>query len=231
MAWPYLPHLPHLPRAVDVVLSDRFVGRWRRLATRATHGTVVEFGFGSGLNLPHYPPQVHTVLAVEPDDEAWDAALQSGRIDAFAAARGQDPQDAVRRVGLDAQSVDLPDHAADAVVSTWSLCSIPDPAAALAQAGRLLAPGGRLHLAEHGLAPSPRVAAVQRRIQPTWGRLAGGCHLDRDIPALLRAAGFDPAPLHRGYAAPTAPLRPWTWFAAGAAARSQAEPPVDRPGD
>lgn len=204
-------------RAVDLILSDRFVGDWRRLATAGARGTVVEFGFGSGLNLAHYPAAVGRVLAVEPDDDAWNAALASGRIAAFAALRGVPTADAVRRVGLDAAAIDLPDGSADAVVATWTLCSIPQVHAALQEARRLLSPGGGLHLAEHGLAPTPRVAAVQRRLQPTWGRLAGGCHLDRDIPALLGRAGFDGSGLRRRYAVPGIPLRPWTWFLAGTA--------------
>lgn len=207
----------HLPRAVDLVLSDRFVGHWRRLAAAGTTGTVVEFGFGSGLNLPHYPPGVRQVLAVEPDDDAWAAATSSGRIEAFAAERGVPGAEAVRRVGPDAAAVELPDGSADAVLATWTLCSIPDVTAALGQARRLLAPGGALHLAEHGLAPTAAVAGIQRRLQPTWGRVAGGCHLDRDIPALLHAAGFATDALNRGYAFPAAPLRPWTWFVAGRA--------------
>jgi SAM-dependent methyltransferase len=204
-------------RPVDLVLSDRFVGGWRRLATAGAHGTVVEFGFGSGLNLPHYPTAVREVLAVEPDDDAWAAALDSGRIDAFAQARGASPATAVRRVGLDAAEVDLPDGFTDAVVATWTLCSIPAVSQALAQARRLLTPDGALHVVKHALAPSPRVAAVQRRIQPAWGRVAGGCHLDRDIPALLEEAGFGAEGLRRRYAVRGAPLRPWTWFVAGAA--------------
>lgn len=206
-----------LPRAVDLLLADRFVGDWRRLATAGAHGTVVEFGFGSGRTLPHYPAAVGQVLAVEPDDDAWAVALASGRVAAFAAARGVDPDQAVRRVGLDAAAVSLPDASADAVVATWTLCSIPAVAAALDEARRLLATGGALHLVEHALAPSPGVATVQRGIQPLWGRLAGGCHLDRDIPALLDGAGFEAGGLRRRYAVRRAPLQPWTWFVAGAA--------------
>ena len=206
-----------LPRAVDLVLSDRFVGSWRDLATAGAHGTVVEFGFASGLNLPHYPAAVRRVLAAEPDDHAWASAQASGRIEVFAAARGLDPRDAVRRISQDAATLPLDDESVDAVVSTWTLCSIPEVGRALAEARRVLRPGGALHLAEHALAPSPRVAAFQRTVQPWWGRAAGGCHLDRDIPQLLAAAGFDTTRLTRRYFTRAAPLRPWTWFVAGTA--------------
>lgn len=213
-------HLPKpaFPRAVDIALSDRFVGDWRRFSLAGTSGTVVEFGFGSGLNLPHYPPAVRQVLAVEPDDAAWAAAVRSRRVERFATARGATAEQAVHRAGRDAAAVDLPDGCVDAVVATWTLCSIPDVTAALAQARRLVRPGGALHLVEHSLAPSRRVVAVQHAVQPLWGRAARGCHLDRDIPALLATAGFDPAGLVRRYATPVAALRPWTWFVAGAAA-------------
>lgn len=170
---------------------------------------MVEFGFGSGLNLPHYSDAVERVLAVEPDDEAWAAALASGRVGAFGRP--------VERAGIDAADVPLADGSADSVVATWTLCSIAHIGPALAEARRLLRSGGRLHLAEHSLAPTARVAGVQRRLQPTWGRLAGGCHLDRDIPALLSDGGFDPSGLTRRYLTRAAPLRPWTWFVAGAA--------------
>lgn len=199
-----------LPRAVDVVLSHRIVGPWRRHACAGVSGTVVEFGFGSGLNLGHYGDDVREVLAVEPDDGAWAAALDSGRITAFGRP--------VTRVGLDAAGIDLADASADAVVSTWTLCSIPDLAGALAQARRLLRPGGALHLAEHSLSPSARVARVQRAIQPAWGRAAGGCHIDRDIAGELGRAGFDTSALVARHITRALPLRPWTWFVAGAAA-------------
>ncbi len=143
-------------------------------------GTVVEIGFGSGLNVPHYPPEVHTVHAVEP--AARSVALASERIEAGHAQ--------VHHAGLTGERIDLPSASADAVLSTWTLCSIPVLDAALAEIRRVLKPGGTLHFVEHGISTDPKVARRQRRIEPINKALFGGCHLTRDIPALLTRAGF-----------------------------------------
>ncbi len=197
-----------LPRLVDVVLGDRVTGEWRDAVARGVAGEVLELGFGSGTNLGHYAPDVTRVLAVEPSDLAWQKAAP--RVAAFGRP--------VERVGLDGASVSLPDASVDAVVSTWTMCTIPDLPAALAEVRRVLRPGGRLHFVEHSLAPSRRVARVQRRLQPVWGRAAGGCHLDRDIPDLLHAAGLVADDLSTRYASTWWPARPFGWFVSGSAA-------------
>lgn len=170
-----------LPRVIDVILSDRATGRWREQACSATSGEVLEVGFGSGTNLRHYPAAVSRLLAVEPSDVAWHKA--ASRITAFGRP--------VERIGLDGASLDLPDASVDAVVSAYTMCTIPDLDAALAEFRRVLRPGGRLHFVEHSLSPEPAVAAKQRRWQPRWEKVAGGCHLDRDIPVLVEAADFE----------------------------------------
>ena len=111
----YDDHL--FPRLVDLTLTDPLVGSWRRSACAGLSGDVVEFGFGSGRNLPHYPDAVRTVAAVEPSDVAWSRA--GARVDDFARRGGR-----VERVSLDAARVGLPDDSADAIVTTWTLCSI-----------------------------------------------------------------------------------------------------------
>ncbi|WP_423851279.1 class I SAM-dependent methyltransferase [Aeromicrobium sp.] len=196
-----------LPRLIDVVLGDRMTGGWREGVCRDLSGEVLEIGFGSGTNLSHYGAGVTRVLAVEPSDRAWDIARK--RIDGFGRP--------VKRIGLDGARLDLPDATVDAVVSTWTMCTIPDLAGALAEARRVLRPGGRLHFVEHSLAPTHRVARIQRSLQPVWGRAAGGCHLDRDIPALLRAAGFSTPDLRQRYASALWPARPFGWFVTGSA--------------
>jgi ubiquinone/menaquinone biosynthesis C-methylase UbiE len=143
-------------------------------------GTVVEIGFGSGLNVPHYPADVRTVHAVEPLERS--VALASERIDASQAD--------VRHAGLDGERIDLPSGCADAVLSTWTLCSIPDVDAALAEIRRVLKPGGALHFVEHGISPDPKVARNQGRVEPITKPILGGCHLTRDVPGLLVGAGF-----------------------------------------
>ena len=196
-----------VPHLVDLALGERVTGGWRERAVAGVDGVVLELGFGSGANLIHYGPAVERVLAVEPSDVAWEKA--SARIESFGRP--------VERAGLDGAHLDVPDASVDAVVSTWTMCTIPDLGSALAEVRRVLRPGGRLHFVEHSLAPSARVVRVQRRIQPTWGRLAGGCHLDRDIPAEVAAAGFAIPDLRTRYASRLWPARPFGWFVTGAA--------------
>ncbi len=169
-----------LPRVIDVLLSDRVTGRWREQACGGTSGEVLEVGFGSGTNLQHYPPAVRHLLAVEPADVAWRKA----------APRIADFGRPVTRIGLDGASIDLPDDSVDAVVTAYTMCTIPDLDSALSEFARVLRPGGRLHFVEHSLSPEPAVAARQRRWQPWWEKVAGGCHLDRDLPALVVGSGF-----------------------------------------
>jgi ubiquinone/menaquinone biosynthesis C-methylase UbiE len=195
-----------LPRLMDLSLNDAAAGRYRRATTAGLHGDVVELGFGSGRNLPHYPPTVTRVLAVEPADLSWERAAE--RVRTFGRP--------VERVSLDGARVPLPDASVDAVVSTWTLCTIPDLGSALAEARRVLRPGGTLRFVEHSLAPDERVRRTQRRVQPAWGRLAGGCHLDRDLPRLVADAGFEVEVGDAHYVTGW-PVRAWGWFVTGTA--------------
>jgi ubiquinone/menaquinone biosynthesis C-methylase UbiE len=196
-----------LPSAVDLVLSDPVVGDWRRRACRDVSGEVLDVGFGSGRNLPFYGHEVTRVLAIDPSDSGW--ARARGRIDAFGRP--------VARVGSDGADIPLADATVDAVVTTWTMCSIPDLSAALGEMRRVLRPGGAVHFVEHSLAPDAGVARAQQRIQPFWGRMSGGCHLDRDIPAALTAAGFKPSRLTTRYVSSVTPTKPWGWFCQGRA--------------
>lgn len=195
-----------LPRLVDATLAGPASGTWRRSVTAGLAGEVLEVGFGSGTNLPHYPDEVRRVLAVEPADLAW--ARAGDRVQAF--------QRPVERVGVDAATLPVDDASVDAVVSTWTLCTIPDVGAALAEARRVLRPGGELRFVEHSRAPGGWVERAQRTLQPVWGAVAGGCHLDRAIVDLLEGAGFAVALDHDGYVVP-APAHPWGWFVLGVA--------------
>ena len=178
-----------LPRIVDVVCGMRSMVPHRQRVNAGLHGRVVELGFGSGLNVPHYPPAVTSVAAVEPADVGWE----------LAAERVREATVSIERVGLDGQSLPLPDDSCDTALSTWTLCTIPDVTAALQEVRRVLRPGGTFHFVEHGLAPDDKVRRWQHRLDPVQQRVFGGCHLTRPIGDLLTDAGFAVAELDTFY--------------------------------
>lgn len=178
------------PRLMTLVMDTRQNRRIRARVCAELAGDVVEIGFGSGLNLPHLPAGVRRIRAVDPSRVG--TRLAADRI-ATAAAE-------VELAGLDGQRLPFDDASADAVLSTWTLCSIPDAVTAIAEVRRVLRPGGALHFVEHGLAPDDSVARWQHRFDPIQQRIAAGCHLDRDIPALLDAGGMRILRLERYYA-------------------------------
>jgi ubiquinone/menaquinone biosynthesis C-methylase UbiE len=123
----------------------------------------------------------------------------SPRLLALAARARRPPGLTLELLRLEPGPLPFPDASFDSAVMTWVLCSVPDVPAALAELRRVLRSGGRLHFVEHGLAPETRVQAWQRRLTPLWRPLAGGCHLDRPVEALLQAGGFRLERLERGY--------------------------------
>jgi ubiquinone/menaquinone biosynthesis C-methylase UbiE len=172
-----------LPRLIDRVCGARSTHERRRHVCAGLSGRVVELGFGSGTNVPFYPPEVQWVAAVEPNDTAWH----------LAAARIAASPVPVERCGPDGAHIPLADASCDAALSTWTLCTIPDVETALAEVRRVLKPGGTLHFVEHGLAPAgdEQVRRWQHRLDPIQRRVAGGCHLARPIAALITGAGFE----------------------------------------
>ena len=178
-----------LPRFQDKVMARKGTREPRSRVCAGLQGDVVEVGFGTGLNATHYPPEVARVFAVEPSTVCM--RLAAPRI-ARCAAR-------VELAGLNGQHLDLPSDAFDGVLSTWTLCTIPDVTVALAELRRVLKGGGTFHFIEHGSAPDPKVARWQGRLEPLNKRLAGGCHLTRDIPRLIEDAGFAIEHLNKYY--------------------------------
>jgi ubiquinone/menaquinone biosynthesis C-methylase UbiE len=171
-----------LPYVLDLACGIRPVSRQRQKIVPLAHGQVLEVGIGTGLNVPFYDrTRVQRVVGVDPSLELH--ALAQRRIDAAGLN--------VELVGLSAERLPLADASFDTVVCTYTLCSIPDPAAALAEMRRVLRPGGRLLFSEHGRAPDASVRRWQHRLQPIWTPLAGGCKLSVDVPDILRAAGFE----------------------------------------
>ena len=168
------------PRILDVLMNTKETRRIRARVCDGLAGEVVEVGFGTGHNLPFLPPDVTRLRAVDP--------LAKGRD--LAAARVAAATCDVEFVGLDGQRLDVPDVSADAVLTTWTLCSIGDPVAAVREMRRVLRPGGRVHFVEHGRSPHESVRRWQHRCNGLQRRVAGGCNLDRDIPALLAEGGL-----------------------------------------
>jgi SAM-dependent methyltransferase len=169
-----------VPRLTDAALRGVDLGESRARACADLHGRVLEIGFGGGLNLRHLPPAVTALGAVEPSDLGWSLSERRR-------ARTSLP---ITRIGLDGQAIEAPDASYDAALCTFTLCTIPDPLAALAEVRRLVRPGGTLAFLEHGLAADPRTRRWQRRLDPWQQRLAGGCHLTRDPAALVEQAGL-----------------------------------------
>jgi ubiquinone/menaquinone biosynthesis C-methylase UbiE len=185
-----------LPRITDRALGNRQMDALRARVTAPVTGEVLEIGFGSGRNVPHYGPGVTRVRAVDPARVGRKLAAERIR------ARGVP----VEYVGLDGQDLPLPDACVDHVVTTWTLCSIPDVAQALREIRRVLRPGGGFHFVEHGRAPEPAIARWQTRLNPLQRRLFGGCHLDRDIEALVRSSGLELTRIERYYMKGPKPL-------------------------
>src|ERR1700686_3728358 len=168
-----------LPRLLDLAMRSRVLDRHRHKAIALARGAVLEIGVGSGLNLALYGPAVGAVCAIDPSAELLRLAPQRCTGGAVPVARGR----------ASAEQLPFSDAVFDTVVTTWTLCSIADPLAALIETWRILKPGGRLVFVEHGLAPEPGVARWQHWLTPCWKCIAGGCHLDRRIDGLLGAAG------------------------------------------
>jgi SAM-dependent methyltransferase len=170
-----------LPRFVNVMLGNKEFAQVRKEACAGLRGDAIELGFGSGLNLPHLPPEVTGVWTVDPSRVAVRLAAKR-----MVAA----PVD-VHVGGLDGERLDFPDDRFDCALSTMTLCTIPDARAALRELRRVMKPGALFHFAEHGHSPDAKVARTQDRFDGLQQKTAGGCHLNRPIDALLTDAGFE----------------------------------------
>jgi len=169
-----------LPHFIDFALSRRPFLRARERVARGLHGEVLEVGFGSGLNVPYYPPAVKAIHAIDPS--ATGKKIAQKRIDARGVPVVWD--------GLDGQRLALPDASVDCALSTFTFCTIPDIAAALREIKRVLKLDGALHFLEHGRSLDPKVARWQDRLDPVQMCIGGGCHLNRPMTDLVRSAGF-----------------------------------------
>ncbi|HET9731747.1 MAG TPA: class I SAM-dependent methyltransferase [Acidimicrobiales bacterium] len=178
-----------LPRFINWALANRELARIRERVTAGLSGEVLEVGFGSGLNVPYYPGAVRRVKAVDPATVGRE--LARGRVAASPVR--------VDYVALDGQELPIESASVDHALITWTLCTIPDPVRALGEIRRVLRPGAEVHFVEHGRSPDAAVARWQDRLTPLQRRLFGGCHLNRQIDALLAGTGFEITRMDRYY--------------------------------
>ena len=189
------------PRVMNKVCNTNETRRLRTEVCAGLFGEVVEIGFGTGLNLAHLPSSVSRLLAIDP--------MRRGR--ELAEERLVAADVPVDFVGLDAETLALDDDSVDGALSTWTLCSVPEPVAAVRELARVLRPGGTFHFVEHGLAPDPGVRRWQNRLNGVQRRVACGCNMNRDIPAIIEAGGMTVTSLDTFYANGSPKVLGWTF--------------------
>jgi ubiquinone/menaquinone biosynthesis C-methylase UbiE len=197
-----------VPRLLDLAMRNRVLDHYRHQTIASARGLVLEVGVGSGLNLPLYAPAVTRVVAIDPSPELLRLASK----------RTVDAVVPVSLIRASAEHLPFSGAVFNTIVMTWTLCSIPNPIAALTDMRRVLRPGGRLIFVEHGLSPETRIARWQHRLTPYWKRnrkrISGGCHLDRKMDDLIRTAGFQVDAVETGYMKGP---KPWTFMFQGSA--------------
>ncbi len=178
-----------LPRLCDLAMRNKQLVPFRERVIGAAEGRVLEIGVGSGMNLPFYRPSVREVLALEPAPRLLTMARSASHASSMP----------VSFLEASAEAIPLDQHSVDTIVTTWTLCSIPQAATALAEMRRVLRPGGKLLFVEHGRAPDASVRWWQDRLTPVWRSISGGCHLNRPIQAMIEGAGFRLDRIETGY--------------------------------
>ncbi|PDT80161.1 class I SAM-dependent methyltransferase [Sinorhizobium sp. BJ1] len=177
-----------LPRLCDLSMRNERLRPCRERVIGAAEGRVLEIGVGSGLNLPFYSPRVREIFALEPDPNLLAMARRAPPIDA-----------PLYFIEASAEQIPLDDSSVDTVVTTWTLCTIPEAAEALTEMRRVLRPQGKLLFVEHGLSPDRGVRWWQDTLTPIWRRISGGCHLNRPIQSMIEGAGFGIERIETGY--------------------------------
>jgi ubiquinone/menaquinone biosynthesis C-methylase UbiE len=178
------------PCLTHLSMRNRTLVPYRQRVLAAATGRVLEVGIGSGHNLPFYGPQAREVLGLDPSPRLLQLAARA----AGGTARP------VSLIEGSAEAIPLEDRSVDTVVTTWTLCTIPEPIRALEEMRRVLRAGGQLLFVEHGRAPDARVQAWQDRLNPAWCRFSGGCNLNRPIRGLIESAGLRVQHVESGYA-------------------------------
>ena len=195
-----------LPHLINLAMRQKNLAAYRSRLVPGAEGRVLEVGIGSGLNLPFYGTAVTEIVGLDPSGPLLRMASER-------AARGM----SLKLIEASAEAIPLDDGGFDTVVTTWSLCSIPNVLSALAEIRRVLKPSGRLLFVEHGRSPDKSVARWQDRLTPVWKPVAGGCHLNRPIEALIRQSGFKLSALRTDHMPGP---KPFTYMYEGGAVRA-----------
>lgn len=185
-----------LPRLLQLAMRNRYLVPYRERIVSAAEGRVLEIGIGSGLNLPFYRSGVTEILGLDPSPNLITMAKRAAR----------NSSKAVTFIEGSAEAIPLDTESVDTVVTTWTLCTIPQADKALQEMRRLLKPSGQLLFVEHGQAPEESVRKWQNRLTPVWKRIGGGCHLNRPIRNLVETAGFCISEIETGYAKGPKPM-------------------------
>src|SRR5581483_1956640 len=188
-----------LPRLCDLAMRNERLRPFRDRVIGAAEGRVLEIGAGSGINLGLYGAGAREIFALEPDP----------KLTTMAEGHAKNASRPITFLNASAEQIPLDTASVDTVVTTWTLCTIPDARLALEEMRRVLKPAGHLLFVEHGLAPENGVRKWQNRLDPPWNKISGGCHLNRPISALIDSAGFRIDKLQTGYIPGP---RPMTFF-------------------
>jgi SAM-dependent methyltransferase len=178
-----------LPHLLNMSMNTAALREERQRCLEEVSGDVLEIGFGTGLNLPHYPSTVTKVVGVDPSE--LSARLARKRI--------TNAPFTVETIGLSADKLPLADASVQTIVSTFTMCTIPDIAAALAEMRRALKPGGRMYFVEHGRSADPGVERWQNRLNGVSRVVFGGCNMNREIDKLIAQAGFEIERMENAY--------------------------------
>jgi ubiquinone/menaquinone biosynthesis C-methylase UbiE len=185
-----------VPLLINLTMRRRDLAAYRSRVVPAADGRVLEIGIGSGLNLPFYSRNVERLIGLDPSANLLSMVRRNLRPDT----------PSLELIEGSAEAIPLENDSVDTVVTTWTLCSIPDAGRALREMHRVLRPTGRLLFIEHGRAPQPNVRWWQDHLTPAWKRIGGGCHLNRPIRSLIDDAGFQFDRFETGYMRGPKPL-------------------------
>jgi ubiquinone/menaquinone biosynthesis C-methylase UbiE len=185
-----------VPVLINLAMHRRDLAAYRSRVIPAADGRVLEIGIGSGFNLPFYSRNVERLIGLDPSAKLLSMVRRNLRPDA----------PSVELIEGSAEAIPIGNDSVDTVVTTWTLCSIPDVGSALREMHRVLRPTGRLLFVEHGRAPEPNVVWWQDHLTPAWKRIGGGCHLNRAIQMLIEDAGFQFDRVETGYMRGPRPL-------------------------